>query len=60
MLGNQQNQSSTSLMICWKDIDMSLLKKNTHLADSYEADLIYGIINGKYLTAKHFSYSIGL
>ena len=35
-------------------------EKTTCLTDSSEADLIYGISNGRFITAKHFSLSMGL
>ena len=35
-------------------------EKTTCLVDSYEADLIYGISNGRFITAKHFVLLMGL
>ena len=36
------------------------LEKTTCFVDSYEADLIYGISNEIFITAKHFALSVGL
>ena len=35
-------------------------EKTTHFVDSYASDLVYGITNGIFITAKHFSLSMGL
>ena len=35
-------------------------EKTTCLVDSYEADLIYRISNGRFTTAKHFAFSMSL
>ena len=35
-------------------------EKTTRLVDSYAADIIYGVTNGKIITAKHFLLSMGL
>ena len=35
-------------------------EKTTSLLDSYAADLIHGITDGRFLTAKHFVFSVRL
>ena len=35
-------------------------EKTTSLLDSYAADLIHDITNGRFLTAKHFAFSMSL
>ena len=35
-------------------------EKTTCLVDSYEADFIYEISNGRFITTKHFALSMGL
>ena len=61
MLGSHQNRPPKSLLVCWKDIDMWLLKKKiTSFVDSYAVDLIHDIINQRFIPGKHFALSMGL